>query len=173
MTFFVALREHFKLTIEEEQEAFEAFEATPVARLFKLTQGSHEGLWQYYEHARDLLLALYGHDDDNEALTPAERTLRTIIVSRFRAGLSNLELRNRLNQQQLHLNEVRLYQAFRIVEAENKIMNMEKEKEEHSKKVWGKKKRKAASDEDPNNTKKRKRAVKPKIPSAHVCDGSE
>lgn len=150
-----ALSDRFKLT---EVEAHNLLRLTPLGRLARLRQGSSEDLEQYYGRARDILLAVHGRDGMNDALTPSEISLRTIAVSNFCMGISSKMLRLRLYQQHVYHHSVSLHQAFKMAEAEMKIMEEEaqsaddEEKEQEEKK---KKKRKLPTDSEEGNNAKR------------------
>ena len=152
-----ALSDRFKLT---EDEAHNLLRLTPLGRLAGLRQGSSEDLEQYYECARDLLLAMHGRDGMNDALTPSEISLRTIAVSIFCIGISSKMLRLRLYQQHIYHHSVSLHQAFKMAEAEMKTMEEEAQSADGEEKEQEGKKRKLSTDsEERNNARRQKHMI--------------
>ena len=167
--FHGALTERFKLT---EEEARDNVKAMPLVRLLKLRQRASEGLEEYYDRARLVLLDLHGDDGENDALTPLQQSLRSITVEQFASGLrddwpgSGTRFWTRLLQQQILHDTVSLNEAFKMAEAVSKRMNSEKEREDGKKKQQEKKKRKLAPElEGSDHAKKQKPRLELKFPS--------
>ena len=155
-TFRGALSERFKLTHKEGQEVYKAM---PIAPLLRLKQRPSEDLEEYYNRVRQYFLNFHGDDGENGALAPSQKSLRSMVVSRFVDGLefrwSPARLKMRLKNQQIYHHSVSLHQAFKMAEAEIKIMNTEKEKEKEKER-----KRKLPTDaKGPDNAKKQKQKV--------------
>ena len=160
--FHDALSERFKLTLEEVTAMKKPF---PALDILGLEQRASEGLHQYYSRARDLLLSLHGRDDDNDALTSQEVSLRGIVVARFVTGLrddwptSDRRLLFRMLQQQIVHPTRTLYSAFRMAEVESKKLDLEKEQQEKEKESKDRE-QKEQQEREKEHEKKRKLATK-------------
>ena len=144
-TFQRALTNRLKPTMEEARNIYGV---SPLGRLRTLRKGSSEGLEQYYERARDLLNALHGRDCGKDTLTPAELSLRALVVERFALGIPSKMLRLRLYQQHIHHHTVSLHQAFKMAEAEMKTMEDEAQSSDSEEEEHEEKKRKRATDDE-------------------------
>lgn len=149
-TFHGALCERFKLT---DEEAKEVYEAAPIFRFLQLRQETSEDLANYYNRVRLHFHDFHDfHDDDreNDALTPPQQLLRSMAIYLFIRGLrsdwSFGRLLRLLQKQHISHHSVSLYQAFKIVEAQMKIVDMEK-KIEQSREKEQERKRKDVNDE--------------------------
>ena len=107
----------------------------PLHRLLKLRQRASEGLEEYYNRARFVLLDLHGDDGENNTPAPPQQSLRSIAVERFVSGSrddwpsSGTRFWTRLFQQQILHDTVSLNDAFKMAEAVSKRMNESREGE--------------------------------------------
>ncbi len=132
--FYDALSERFKLTLEEAMAMTKSF---PALGILGLEQRASETLEQFHVRARDLLLSLHGRDDNNDALTSQEVSLRCIVVALFVTGLrddSDRRLLLRMLQQQIVHPTRTLYDAFSMAKAESKKLDLEKESKDREQK---------------------------------------
>lgn len=146
--FHRALSDHFKLTDKEIQDHFRA---TPWQGLMRLRQRTGEDLVHYYGRAQDLLLALHDRDAEkngDDALPAPEISLRDTVVCRFVLGLSGKKLKYSLYQQHVHHHTMTLHQAFKMAEAQLKIIHVATRSDERQEETQqqGGKKRKAPTD---------------------------
>lgn len=161
-----AVTHRFKLT---DEEIFATQKSLPHVRFACLWQTPSENLEEYYSRAQDILIALHGCDDDYDTLTPLQISLRSIMVAHFVLGLredssTSKGIRLRLYQNHVHEPRVTLHKAFKMVEAESKKMEMEKESRQEGK-------RKLGIDEESHNAKKQKQMiVKIKLPTSNQHD---
>ena len=149
--FHQALSDRFKLNDEEAQDLKTS---TPLGRLAEIYQGDDEGLEHYYKRARDYLLAMHGRDDESDGLMPLEASFRAIVVESFVLGLCSRSLQLCLLRQHVFHPTRTLHEAYRMAEAQMKVMEeREKEKEQEEK---AKKRKLATDDKEPANSKKQK-----------------
>lgn len=172
-TFRGALSERFKLTDKEAQEVYEEM---PIVRLCRLKQGTSEDLEEYYNRVRLYFLEFHGDDGENGALAPSHKLVRSMVVSRFVSGLRTrwpARLRMRLKSQQIYHHSVNLHQAFKMAEAEIKIMNTEQGREKSEEKERERKRKLVIDEKEQDNAKKQKqKVVIQELPTATKDDES-
>lgn len=170
--FYRLLRKRFQMT---DDEASHLSGTTPEIHLQHLSQGIDEGLDEYYNRAL-LLINVLGDDGESVGLTPLQRSVRIMVLDRFINGLryrSQDSLVWRLFKHHILHHTVSLRQAFKMAEAEIRMMDLEQEMGDRKMKEQAKKRKLAADAQELANAKKQKHIVPISGPPAATDDDDD